>query len=232
LKDAPQSLQPTKLDVREGIQEERMRAAQLALTALLMTAMPAFAQQDRQDRGGQRQAPRNEHQQAPPKSGPAPYRGSPHQDQGNAHQNQPNPRQDQGNQHQGQVNPQQGDHQRNYSDRPGHPNAPHVDNGRTWVGHDTGRDDPNYHLDQPYAHGRFTGGFGPSHRWRLGGGGPGRFGFNGFYFGVAPYDMGFVDGWNWDADDVVIYDDPDHPGWYLAYNTRLGTYAHVQYLGQ
>ena len=125
-----------------------------------------------------------------------------------------------------QAQPQQ----RNFSDKPGHPNVPHVD-GNNWVGHDTGRIDARYHMDHPWEHGHFTGGFGPSHRWRLAGGGPGRFWFNSWYWSVAPADVAYCDGWNWDADDIVIYDDPDHVGWYLAYNVRLGTYVHVMYHG-
>ena len=126
--------------------------------------------------------------------------------------------------------PQAATPNRNYADKDGHPNAPHVD-GKVWVGHDTGRGDANYHLDQPWAHGRFNGGIGRGHVWHLAGGGPDRFWFNNWFWHVAPYDIGFCNGWLWGSDDIIIYADPDHDGWYLAYNVRLGTYVHVEYLG-
>jgi hypothetical protein len=95
------------------------------------------------------------------------------------------------------------------------------------VGHDQ-----HYHLDHPWEHGHFPATIGARHVWRLHGGRPDRFEIGGFFFSVAPYDVGFCNDWLWDSDDIVLYDDPDDSGWYLAYNVRLGTYCHVMYMGQ
>jgi hypothetical protein len=109
---------------------------------------------------------------------------------------------------------------------------PHVANDH-WYGHDD-RNDTRFHIAQPYAHGHFEH-FGPSYQYRIGRFDLAnhRFWFNGgFGFEVAAWDWPFAADWCWNCpDDIVVYDDPDHPGWYLIYNSETGVYVHAQYLG-
>ena len=129
-------------------------------------------------------------------------------------------------------------------DEKGHPYVPHVDaKNDKWVGHDTCADDPHYHLDHPWTHGRFTGGLGPQRTFALAldkvSSGiaewlaveSGRLWFGNFYWNIARFDYDIAARWKWAGDQIVIYEDPVHVGWYLAYTPRLGSYAHVEYLG-
>ena len=176
------------------------------LIAPLLLSIPSIAQEKGGQRGGEHAAPNRAAGAGHiPSHGPSPMRGAP------------------------KAPPQAGP--AHFADKPGHPETPHVHPNNQWIGHDSGRADPRYHIDHPFEHGRFTGGIGKSHVWRLTGGNRERFLFGGFAFSVAPADYDFCNDWLWDSDQIVIYDDPDHDGWYLAYNVRLGTYIHVQYLG-
>ena len=110
--------------------------------------------------------------------------------------------------------------------------APHVSNDH-WYGHDA-PNDKRFHIDHPFSHSRFEH-FGPSYRYSVTriDHDHHRFWFpGGFYFQIADWDWPLAADWCSDCgDDFVLYEDPDHVGWYLLYNIHTGVYVHVTYLG-
>src|SRR2546430_16815562 len=51
-----------------------------------------------------------------------------------------------------------GDVEHHGPDMAGHPAAPPLHHDDHWIGHDSGRHDPYYHLHHPFLHGHFYGG--------------------------------------------------------------------------
>jgi hypothetical protein len=111
-------------------------------------------------------------------------------------------------------------------------NIPHVANNR-WYGHDR-PNDPRYRLPHPYEHGHFEH-FGPTYRYNVVRIDPRLHEFwlpGGAYFQVPAWDWPLAEDWCWNCgDDFTVYEDPDHPGWYLLYNVQTGAFVHVLYMG-
>jgi len=115
----------------------------------------------------------------------------------------------------------------------GHVNStPHVSHN-TWYGH-AAPNDPRFHVDQPFEHGHFAN-VGPSHRFAVSRIDRDHHFFylpDGAYFQIADWDWALAADWCWDCgDDFVVYEDPDHPGWYLVYDVETGAYVHAIYMG-
>src|SRR5579862_2351957 len=182
-----------------------------------LVALPAIAQERGQERGQQErgQQPRSE------------QRGQQHRNLGHPRANQ------------GKIPPPpQPRAERNTARQPermpiGHVNeTPHV-NHDTWYGHEAANDQ-RFHLEHPFEHGHFDH-EGPKFRFGVRRIDRDRHIFwlpSGGSFLIADWDWPLAVDWCWDCgDDFVVYDDPDHPGWYLVYDVETGAYIHAQYMG-
>jgi hypothetical protein len=110
---------------------------------------------------------------------------------------------------------------------------PHVSNNQ-WYGR-AKPNDKRYHLDHPFEHGHFEH-VGPSYRYDIVRVDPDQHRFwlpDGYWFEVPAWEWPLAANWCWTcgADDFVIYDDPDHPGYYLLYDLYTGRFIHVLYMG-
>ena len=92
----------------------------------------------------------------------------------------------------------------------------HVDHNHRY-GHDE-PEDKGYHVEHAFEHGHFAH-FGPRYRYNIVRFDRDHYRFwlpGGFYFEVAPWDGSVCSDWCWNCGhDFVVYEDPDHIGWYL-----------------
>ena len=115
---------------------------------------------------------------------------------------------------------------------PGRPpsSVPYVRDDR-WYGHAAPRD-ARFRLARPFQFGRFAlhGASQPYRvtRFDLG---ARRIWLPGGNFEIAAWEWGVTAPWCWTCDDFAVYLDPDHDGWYLVYDVRMGEYVHAQFLG-
>ncbi len=92
--------------------------------------------------------------------------------------------------------------------------------------------DRRFQLDRPFARGRFVRDAGRRYAVARVDFGAGRVWLaDGFGFEIAGWDRSLTSLWNWRADRFAIEADPDHLGWYLLTDLRLGHSVHVLFLG-
>lgn len=115
---------------------------------------------------------------------------------------------------------------------PDHPSTtvPYVRDDH-WYGH-ASPDDARFQIPRPFAHGHFALP-GPGHVYSIARVdlGARSIWLPGGQFEIADWDWSVTAPWCWTCDQFVVYIDPDHPGWYLLYDVRMGEYVHAEFLG-